>query len=439
MQRADQIATPGGRARRSIDAGPDPASAGQAAADPLRNLAIVKRQEPRASAGIVLEPRVYESLESAEELREEWEALLEAYPYSTTFSTWEWLASWWRAYARNDQPLVLAFRDGAGSLIAVAPLGLTTRRVAGVNLRSLRLIGDGSFDSDNLDLPVRPGCEADVSRMLLDWLQQHARIWDVCRLRTLPADSLLGKQLLNDVKARGWSAYASTQPRSVVELPGSWDAYLKGLSSKERGKVGLRSRRLEKKYRVRIRKCAEAAELDFALDTLFDLHGTLWQSRGSTGAFQVPARRRFYRELAPLLLSRQRLEFWLLELDDKIVAAQFALRHGATVYSLQEGFDPDYASDSVGYVLRGHVMRDLIGRGMRQYDFLAGVEESKLRWGAQVKHYLTVEFARPRNAGRLLLPVERAAAGMKAWLRASLPRPVVRTLDRLRGLRRHDD
>ena len=77
-----------------------------------------------------------------------------------------------------------------------------------------------------------------------------------------------------------------------------------------------------------------------------------------------------------MLLSRQRLEFWLLELDEKIVAAQFALRLGETVYQLQEGFDPGYSSDSVGYVLRGQVLRNLIDRGIRRYDFLGGEEES---------------------------------------------------------------
>jgi len=435
VQQVDQFAAQDDLSRRFVDAGPGPAATGQAAANSLRNFAVGKRQEQPAPAGAGLELRAYESLESAEELRGEWEALLEEYPYSTTFSTWEWLASWWRAYARNDQPLILAFRDSSGSLIAVAPLGLTIRRVAGVNLRSLRLIGDGSYDSDNLDLPVRPGSEAAFSRALLDWLLRHAPPWDICRLRTLPAHSPMGQQLLRDLRAGDWKTHASTVPQSLVELPGSWDAYLKGLSSKERGKIGLRTRRLEKKYRVRIRKCVEEAELDVALDTLFELHGKLWQSRGSTGAFQVPARRQFYREMAPLLLSRQRLEFWLLQLDERVVAVQFALRHGATVYSLQEGFDPDYSSDSVGYVLRGHVLRDLIGRGIRQYDFLGGVEQSKLRWGARAKDYLTSEFARPRNFGSLLLPVERTLAGMKTWLRASLPHPVLRTLNRLRGQR----
>jgi len=36
----------------------------------------------------------------------------------------------------------------------------------------------------------------------------------------------------------------------------------------------------------------------------------------------------------------------------------------------------------VGYVLRGQLLRNLIDRGIRRYDFLGGEDESKTRWGA---------------------------------------------------------
>jgi len=375
----------------------------------------------------------YESLESVGGLRAEWEALLEAFPYSTTFCTWEWLAPWWRAYGNNDKLLVLALRNSSSRLIGLAPFGLTAERLAGTRLRALRLMGDGSHDSDNLDLPVRTGYEAEFSRTLCDWLQQHRLEWDICQMRTLPAHSPMGNQLLIELNARGWKAFTSTQPQSVVELPENWEAYLRKLSSKERGKITYLARHLEKKYKVQIRKCVVEAELDCALEALFELHRKHWQLRGLPGAFQLPARRQFYRELAPLLLSRRRLEFWLLELDGKIVAAQFALRHGESVFALQEGFDPQYASDSVGYVLRAQVLKNLIDRGIRRYDFLGGDEDSKLRWGAQVKSYLDIEFSRPGSKGSVLLSLKYRSAGMKAWLRASLPDPILTTLKRLRG------
>ncbi len=82
-------------------------------------------------------------------------------------------------------------------------------------------------------------------------------------------------------------------------------------------------------------------------------------------------------------MARKWLEFWLLELDGKAVAAQFRFRYRDTFFALQEGFDPAYSTDSVGHALRGYVIRQLIAEGVRRYDFLAGQDPSKDRLGAQ--------------------------------------------------------
>jgi len=211
------------------------------------------------------------------------------------------------------------------------------------------------------------------------------------------------------------------RPASAIPLPTTWQDYLQQLSAKERGKIGLRTRRLEKKYRVLIRRCAEEGEIDSLLRALYELHGKHWEQRGLSGTLHSPARRQFYGELARILLARHRLEFWLLELQGKVVAAQFGLRHETTVFSLQEGFDPDYAADSVGYVLRSQVLKQLIADGVRRYDFLGGTDESKMRWGAEVKSYLNLHFARPLSRGSVYLMVTNKSAQSKNWLRNHLP------------------
>jgi hypothetical protein len=78
------------------------------------------------------------------------------------------------------------------------------------------------------------------------------------------------------------------------------------------------------------------------------------------------------------------------------------------------------------------VLKDLIGRGVRSYDFLGGAAESKTRWGARVGRYLNIGFARRHSAGSLVLQLERAAADVMGWLRRKLPDAALRTLNRLR-------
>jgi CelD/BcsL family acetyltransferase involved in cellulose biosynthesis len=385
-----------------------------------------------------LKIEVHDNLEKVGALRAEWDALLSDFPHATVFSTLEWLLPWWRAFRRNSELRVLAFRNAQNSLVGLAPLAIISSRDFGPELPILRLLGDGTHDSDNLDLPVRVGYEAPVSRALVEWLEGEAGCWSICQFRTLPAPSLVGNRLVEELRARRWRVFTSTRPQTVVSLPETWEAYLKSLSSKERGKIGLRTRRLEKKYTIDIYKCASDPALDSALQALYELHGKHWQKRGLPGTLHVPARRQFYRELAGQLLARQRLDFWLLKADGKIVAAQFGLRYGGTVFSLQEGYDPEYAADSVGYVLRSQVLKTLIAEGIRKYDFLGGTDDSKIRWGGEVKHYLNLQFARSGTRGSVYLSLEHKKAKAKVWIRDRLPKRMWQTLKRTSESQRED-
>ena len=364
---------------------------------------------------------VHDNLENLERLRPEWDALLEAYPLSTTFSSYEWLVPWWHAFGDKDHLQVLAFRDASSALVGLTAMAITARPAFAGSLRVLRLMGDGSHDSDNLDMPVHLGFEDAVCTALLDWMDTNSKLWDVCELNTLPAESAVGTRIVPELEKRGWKQYQSTRPQTLVELAETWETHLKGISAKERGKIGIRGRKLEKTYQVTIRRCEQESEIDPALQALFELHGKHWALRGLPGTLHSPARQKFYGELARLLLARNRLQFWILELNKKITAAQFGLRHGRTVFSLQEGFDPEYAADSVGYVLRSQVLKQIISEGVRRYDFLGGTDDSKLRWGGEVKHYVNLRFARPTSRGSFYLATEQKTSETKKWMRTNLP------------------
>jgi CelD/BcsL family acetyltransferase involved in cellulose biosynthesis len=366
--------------------------------------------------------RVYEDLDDLQDLVPAWEELLSEFPAATVFSTWEWLAPWWRAFGSAQELHVLAFHDESSRLVALAPLAVGKRRfAAGLRVRLLRLMGDGSQDSDNLDLPVRPGYEERFTAALLDYLRTPAIHWDVCELNTLPSQSSGANMLLAGIKQHGWPHSVCPRAWSAVNLPESWEAYLKKLSGKERGKLGYYSRRLEKNHQVHFHRCAVESDLPGCLEALFELHQKRWQQVGEPGSFSSSARREFYRQMGRGLLGRDRLELWLLDLDGRPAAAQFGFRYGNTVFQLQEGYDPAYSLDSVGYVLRGHVLKQLIGQGVRRYDFLAGEDASKARWGAEVGSYVDLHFARPRSVGSFYLQVVHRAAAAKESARRRLP------------------
>jgi CelD/BcsL family acetyltransferase involved in cellulose biosynthesis len=362
-----------------------------------------------------LNVQVYSAWKDLADLRPAWEALLRDSRAPSIFTTPEWLGAWWNAFGRNKELFTLTFWHPDGDLVGLAPLYLDTL----LGIRRLRFVGDGSWDSNNLDVTARPGQAAACAQALLAWLDSGSW-WDVCALNTLPADSPSLDPLLDGLRERQWACRVYPRPNAVLTLPTTWETYLRQLPRSRLRDIKYRSRRVRKRYNVRLLKCATVEDLPTYLDALFDLHQRRWTAQGEPGRFSMPERRQFYAEMSHAFLRRGWLEFFLLELDGKIVAADLAVRDGVTVHGLQAGRDPAYDAEGVGMVLMIHVIEQCIAEGVHRVDFAHGDEAYKFGWGAQPGTYTDAHFARPLTRGDLYLCVERGVKPAKRWLKHQL-------------------
>jgi CelD/BcsL family acetyltransferase involved in cellulose biosynthesis len=367
--------------------------------------------------------KVYRDWSDLQELELLWDHLVSTYPPASIFCTWEWLASWWQSFGKNRELFVLALFDSASHLLGLAPFSISTEPFfGGVSLRILRLLGDGSEDSDNLDFPVLPGYEEVLAGKVLECLQEHRKLWNIAQLNTMPMESPVARHLIDLIKSKRGSCFEYSRNRLTVELPARWDEYLNQISTKERKNFVYYGRKLRKAYAVRIYRCASEGELPGSLEALFRLHQLRWQGVGERGSFADEARRNFYADLSRRLLRKKRLDLWIAELDGEIVAVQFAMRYGKTVYSLQEGYDPQHASDRVGFILRAETLKQLVAEGIQVYDFLGGDDQHKARWRAKTGSYVDLKFAPPWSTGSILLQGAHRSLAAKEWLRTRLPR-----------------
>jgi CelD/BcsL family acetyltransferase involved in cellulose biosynthesis len=365
-----------------------------------------------------------------------WDKILQDSEGPTIFSTAEWLGAWWRSFGQAKELVALAFVNSDDEVVGLIPLysdwveGRLRPRP-----RRLRFVGDGSEDSDNLDLILRRGYEDSCAQAFLSWLAAEPG-WDICELNTLPTDSASARCLLTHLKHRRWAFRRLQRPCMAIFLPQTWEDYLDQISKKEKTKINYYTGRLKKRFDVSFSKCTDEHELPACLETLFELHQKHWELRGGPGTFSSSVRRALYYDIGASFLSRGWLELWMLNLDGKSVAAQFGFRYRDTVYSLQEGFDPSYSTDRVGYLLRAHVLRNLIGQDVRRYDFLGGEARSKERWGAQLGNYVDIHFARPFTRGSVYLGIDEIALSTKSWLRLNLSPVAFKGLRRVyRGIR----
>jgi len=366
----------------------------------------------------MLEISLLDTASELEGLREEWNALLQVSAADTVFLTWEWASAWWKSYGSDKALCIIRIRDG-DSVVALAPLYLKTFRRYGFLYTGAYFVGDGSDDSDYLDVIVRRGDEERVAQELAAFCLDGRFPGDLLFLNEVPETSEVLTHLKHGLQ--GWHWRQTEVPCMYVDLPDDWETYIKGLAPRMRTKIRSLTRELERNRAVRYEGSPSEEQLTARLEDLFRLHHLRWQSKNRDGVFVSANKRRFYYEMSSSFLPKDWLRFYSLAVDDRYVAHQFCFEYKKTMFLLQEGFDPEREEQGIGNVLRAHVFRDCIERGVKTYDFLGGATPHKRSWGGTIKKSLRVAVGKPLPKNALFFGVPRILDAGKESLKAVLP------------------
>jgi CelD/BcsL family acetyltransferase involved in cellulose biosynthesis len=302
-----------------------------------------------------------------------WNGLLAQARYPSVFLSWQWQTAWARAFLGSRPLHLLQVTDDAGALAGVLPLydespGLR-RFVGGVDI------------SDYLDVIAPAGREADVWQTLLQHRAEETAEWDLHAIRAASSTLEILPRLAGGT---GIHAQVEREERCpVLELPGSWDAYLERLSGKDRHELRRKIRKLERELPgTSVRSHASAEGWDGALTAFLDLHRL---SKVGKARFMDERMEAFFRDATQALAERGWARLWFLDRDGSAVASFLCLEYlrpaGGSIGLYNSGFDPAHAKLAPGIVLLAHVIRDAIERGVPEFDFLRGEEPYKYAFG----------------------------------------------------------
>lgn len=367
--------------------------------------------------------RCFETLEVWQELAGVWNRLLSQSESDTIFLTWEWLQAWWKVYAPHRDLLILAAYEGS-ELIGIAPFCLKNEKKCSATWRCLRFLGDGSSDSDYLNFIIQRGKESEVIEAFLEFLHEMQGKWDVAELEGPLQESRVAAALRLGIRRRGWKYSEEAVPCTTLRLPSSWDIYLKSLKPRYRTKVRSTLAFFDEQSAT-TKGCSSPDEIGEWLPMMFDLHTRRWQSRGESGVFGNAAKRLFYSEISRSALQKGWLAFHRMDWADRAVAMQFGFAYQNRFYLLQEGYDPDFEGISPGMALRATLLRQWIGQGMSEYDFLAGRARHKLDWGGTLKTAVRLRIA-PRLVSKTVwIDLPRLLLAGKETAREVVPESVL--------------
>ncbi|MEG0822604.1 MAG: GNAT family N-acetyltransferase [Burkholderiaceae bacterium] len=204
-----------------------------------------------------------------------------------------------------------------------------------------------------------------------------------------------------------------------AELPESFDAYLKTLSTRSRQSVLYSERKLAKdmEQRVELRCYQTAADIEsfLSLGSAISRKTYQWNLLGLGLRADEDMR-------STLALAAERGWFrsYLLFCRDEPVAFMLGYQRDACYYYTDVGYDPSFSEWSVGSVLQIKVMRHLYEDGARErptaFDFSTGYGAHKARFGNVSR----------REVNLLLLP--NTVRGKYLWLMFRLNEKIVALL-----------
>jgi CelD/BcsL family acetyltransferase involved in cellulose biosynthesis len=312
-----------------------------------------------------------------------WNRLVERCRAPVPFSTWQFQTAWYHAFAPGPLHLFAA-QDGAGEWVGLLPLYETASPEGPV----LRLVG-GTDVADYLDLIAVAGREEEVWKALLPVLAEGPA--PSLDLRPIPAASSTPGLLASLAESAGLTFRVAVEERCpVIELPGSWDAYLAGLSGKDRHELRRKLRRAEAS-KPRVEVARTPAAMAALMDGFIALHR---RSKVGKARFMDEAMEVFFRDVGRELSRAGLAALWMLWLEERPAAALFCLEQAGAVSLYNSGFDPEARALSPGVVLIARTIEDAIARGFVRYDFLRGEEPYKYGFGAAATEVLRVTLER---------------------------------------------
>jgi peptidoglycan/xylan/chitin deacetylase (PgdA/CDA1 family)/CelD/BcsL family acetyltransferase involved in cellulose biosynthesis len=380
----------------------------------------------------------YRTWDELQELKPLWNGLLSRSHTDTVFLTWQWCSAWWANYAAGRELFVLAAWDGK-ELTGIAPLYREDVRLYGRIWSRLRLIGDGSHDSDYLDFFAECGREIEVMPTFARYLDQQCESWDWIELNGPLQDSPSSGEFIRCVRESNWKFTTETIRCASLPLPRSWEKYLRILAPRFRTTVRSALALLNTSLKSAPKTCATEDEIANWLPVLFDLHTRRWESENLPGVFGDLAKRAFYHDLSRSALEQGWLALHRLDWAERPLALQYGLVYKNRFHLLQEGYDPSFASIRPGVALRAWLMRHWIESGLEEYDFLAGAGPHKLAWGAHEKLSMRLLIAAKRPAVMVALDLPEWRARSREAIGRATPELVLsmrkRALTRSAGKR----
>lgn len=321
--------------------------------------------------------------------RGEWNDLCARCADANVFQTFEWYASWWAAFGRHHQLLLLTARN-YNRLLGIAPL-----MIVGAKTRRARITFIGAEHADYQDFLLADDASEVVLDRLLARLLELDFSWRRFELRNVPETSINLKRLMVIAGSNGLLSICRKSCCPTLRIRGN-EAHVKRIVDKySMRRPFIAFKRLGD---IRWRTLTNVDEALEYLPKFAAQHADRWRDTNNPSQMQHPDYEVFYQALIRNMIPCGTLDFSVVELNGEPVAFHLGFLYRGRRLWYKPSFSIAHAKWSPGTLLIRFLIENALNSGVDELDFTIGNEPFKQRYANMVRTNVDVTFFKQRIA-----------------------------------------
>jgi hypothetical protein len=319
-----------------------------------------------------------------ENMREEWNSLLEKSVTNEIFLLWEWMYSWWDVFKNGGRELyLLRGKNSRGETVGIAPFYLQKQTLFGNLKRNIiRFCSSLETYPDHLDIIATKEYEDLFSEAVLTYLIHHDKDWDLIKLDGVHENGIIKKTLTSaHLKKNGilmTSVFSARCPYLVIDK--TFEGYLKSFSPKKRQTLLRKRKILMNREKALLKTVHSDEEPEKYIQELFVLHDERARRKGIKTTFLGEDLYKFHSKTIHYLLKEGKVILTCLYKEYPPLVSYYCFKHNQKYYYYQAGLSQEGEKKSAGTVLFSLIIENAFKERCKEFDFLRGSEEYKFYW-----------------------------------------------------------